>query len=284
MPSKKPDPPKLQMMDDDNGLDMENNGTATSKRSTAPKHINRQGCCASHAKERHVVCELLVLIVCIQTKALKLLTAESCANSPPNSANEHTKRANRKIITPKDVLEALRDLEFEPLLPQLEAELAVYNRVQGGKRDQRKRAKDDKAVAAHENSSFLADQQANGADAHPEVEDPEDAPPAAKKARRSTLPSGESLPIRGEALPPSGDETVSEAEDTQGLEEEEAGGEEEVDEGAAEEAEEADGDSDVADSEPESGGGDSGASGSEDDREVLEEEKDEALDNGEDSD
>lgn len=40
------------------------------------------------------------------------------------SANEHTIRQNKKTIMPKDVLEAITDIEFEDFLPRLEAELA----------------------------------------------------------------------------------------------------------------------------------------------------------------
>jgi hypothetical protein len=44
-------------------------------------------------------------------------------NTDGQSANENSMRSNKKTIQPADVFDAIRDLEFEPFLPRLEAEL-----------------------------------------------------------------------------------------------------------------------------------------------------------------
>ncbi|ELR09783.1 hypothetical protein GMDG_04267 [Pseudogymnoascus destructans 20631-21] len=49
-------------------------------------------------------------------------------------ANEYAQAANRKTVTPADVLRALEDLEFGEFRPRLEAELEVFNENAARKR------------------------------------------------------------------------------------------------------------------------------------------------------
>ncbi|KAH0544100.1 hypothetical protein FGG08_001718 [Glutinoglossum americanum] len=142
-------------------------------------------------------------------------------------ANENALRAHKRTIQPKDVLDALSELEFNDFLPRLEAELARYTEIQTDKRNtyRNKVKAADKTV---QNGGSKSPQATNG-DARED-----DTPPPAKKARRSSV-SGTNGDTGG-ALPEgahSGDETVTdeegdqEAEEAEESEEEAEGGTEE---------------------------------------------------------
>lgn len=79
------------------------------------------------------------------------------------SANEQAQRMNKKTIQPKDVLDAIDDIEFDAFLPRLEAELAKYNAVQCDKRNSYRRkvreeqkAKVDPAQEGEESAPLVA--------------------------------------------------------------------------------------------------------------------------------
>ncbi|KAI9775624.1 MAG: hypothetical protein M1835_005746 [Candelina submexicana] len=104
-------------------------------------------------------------------------------------AQEYTERANKKTIMPKDVLDAISELEFENFLPRLEAELAKYNEVQTVKRNSyRKKVREEKAASNGTPPSGLKG-AANGDVVGDEVRSTvdKDSPPAAKRPRTSTL-------------------------------------------------------------------------------------------------
>ncbi|KAI9722278.1 MAG: hypothetical protein M1812_001750 [Candelaria pacifica] len=104
-------------------------------------------------------------------------------------AQEYTERANKKTIMPKDVLDAISELEFENFLPRLEAELAKYNEVQTGKRNSyRKKVREEKA-ATNGSPPSVSNDTANGDSVRDVVRGAaeKDSPPAAKRARKSTL-------------------------------------------------------------------------------------------------
>ncbi|KAF2452423.1 histone-fold-containing protein, partial [Lineolata rhizophorae] len=64
-------------------------------------------------------------------------------------ANENASRTGKKTIQPRDVIEAINELEFEPFLPRLEAEAEKYNAIQCDKRNTyRRRVREEKAAAA----------------------------------------------------------------------------------------------------------------------------------------
>jgi DNA polymerase epsilon subunit 3 len=103
-------------------------------------------------------------------------------------ASEKATRMNKKTIHPKDVLEALQELEFDAFVPRCTAELEKYNAVQCDKRNTYRRKVREEAKAKAE-----AD-KANGVvesiPGPPIATIPtfsvrnRDLPPAAKKFRR----------------------------------------------------------------------------------------------------
>ncbi|KAL7266145.1 hypothetical protein RUND412_011321 [Rhizina undulata] len=178
------------------------------------------------------------------------------------SANDHAKLHGRKTIAPKDILEAMRIMEFDDFLPRLEAELESgdalitgsleFNEATTEKRAAtRKAAKDkDKQPGTRSDGEQLRN------------DDDTDSPRAAKKLRTAgsgALDASQAIPSRGW-----GDSESEINEDEDVIEDEEDVGVSDVEE------EEAELDKD------------------EDEVESLEEEQpaaeDEALDNGYDSD
>ena len=103
-------------------------------------------------------------------------------------ANEKATRMNKKTIHPKDVLEALHELEFDGFVPRCTAELEKYNAVQCDKRNTYRRKVREEAKAKAE-----ADKANGVVEAIPgppiatiptfSVRN-RDLPPAAKKFRR----------------------------------------------------------------------------------------------------
>lgn len=137
-----------------------------------------------------------------------------------NSANDRAVLANKKTVQPKDVLEALGELEFEGFVARAEGELEAYNRVQCTKRnDYRRRVKEeakageggegdgDVSVTASMLANLAAgDEQAGvGGAANGDVRmqdgvERSDEEPAAKKMRG----------VNGLAIREEGDETLDE--------------------------------------------------------------------------
>ncbi|KAL8643282.1 MAG: hypothetical protein Q9228_000089 [Teloschistes exilis] len=56
-----------------------------------------------------------------------------------DKANEFTQSTSRKTISPKAVLDALRECEFAEFLPRVEAELNRFNEINTGKRNEYRR-------------------------------------------------------------------------------------------------------------------------------------------------
>ena len=178
-------------------------------------------------------------------------------------ANENAQAQNRKTIAPQDVFKALEDLEFPEFRPRLEAELAKFSQVQTDKRNTyRAKVAADKAAgragSPHPGEeSFMEGEGESQLDA--------EGQPVAKKARREPAHGvdgeGRGLPEASALMEES---NLPEEEDT-----EEDAGQEEESEGEGEEENEREGRLDVEEpvEEPEE-----------------REPRDEALDNGEDSD
>lgn len=181
------------------------------------------------------------------------------------TANDTAKNHGRKMINPKDILEAIQMMEFDDFVPRLEAELAKFNELAAEKRAAAKKPSKSKDCVAISGS---------GAAKHSPSESSHngnDSPPAPKKMRvGATTDSGtsqskstghitNSVPVRGW-----GDEEEEEEEDI-GDEEED-----DIDEAEETESEALDEESDEA---PEEVDGRNGQN-----------EEDEALDNGIDSD
>lgn len=63
----------------------------------------------------------------------------------PNSAAEEALRSGRKSVMPNDVFAAMRELEFEFMLPRLEAEVNKFTSIQADKRNTyRKKIREEK--------------------------------------------------------------------------------------------------------------------------------------------
>ena len=101
-----------------------------------------------------------------------------------DAANEHTLNDNRKTISPQNVLQALKDIEFESFLPRVEAELAKFNEIQTGKRnDYRKKMKDKEASRSEPQASGMEDSRFST-----EQDGQEHEERAAKRMRRDSGP------------------------------------------------------------------------------------------------
>ncbi|KAF1357026.1 histone-fold-containing protein [Delphinella strobiligena] len=86
----------------------------------------------------------------IQKDALSALSKSATVfvNYISSNAMDNASGAGKKTIQPQDVLVALKDTEFEFMIPRIEAELKKYNTVQCDKRNSyRRKVKADKAAA-----------------------------------------------------------------------------------------------------------------------------------------
>ncbi|KAF2747288.1 histone-fold-containing protein [Sporormia fimetaria CBS 119925] len=115
----------------------------------------------------------------IQKDALLAMSKSATVfvNYLSSQAAETAARRNKKTVVPEDVFEAMRELEFEAMLPRLQAEVEKFASTQASKRNEyRKKVKEDKKgkqeTGAEESST------ANGHGAA------DDSPPA-KRLRRS---------------------------------------------------------------------------------------------------
>lgn len=93
----------------------------------------------------------------IQKDALLAISKSATVfvNYLTSHANEQAQRMNKKTIQPKDVLDAVVDIEFPFFLERLNAELAKYNAVQCDKRNsyRRKVREEQKTKATQEGAS-----------------------------------------------------------------------------------------------------------------------------------
>lgn len=186
-------------------------------------------------------------------------------------ANEHTQAANKKTVSPADVLRALDDLDFSEFKPRLEQELAKFNELATDKRNAyRKRVAAEKAAGIHKGGN--ASGAANGEGSTPGVNastEP-DEERAAKKARLDNAEGGE------QGASPEGDF----ADESMGM-----SPEVEQEDGHEDGHEEGEGESPEAEEVEEEAEGEGGGEEAEDhEHEEKEADADEAMDNGEDSD
>ncbi|OCK85946.1 histone-fold-containing protein [Lepidopterella palustris CBS 459.81] len=168
----------------------------------------------------------------IQKDALLAMSkgATVFVNYLTNAANENAMRAGKKTIQPKDVLDAVKELEFDAFLPRLEAELKKYNDIQCEKRNSyRKKVREAAKAKAPTNTGDASDNHpatnGHGADG--------DSPPAAKKARRSSTGADEH--VTGEDSDGDMGDQGDGDDDTQDHEDDEVEDDEEVEEGGGEE-------------------------------------------------
>lgn len=92
-----------------------------------------------------------------------------------HSAAEYAARGGKKTVMPKDVFDALQELEFEGMLQRVEAEVQKFTSIQADKRNTyRKKVRDGKKAQQ--------DKVGN---------ENEDESPPAKRARREEGPEGD---------------------------------------------------------------------------------------------
>ena len=97
-----------------------------------------------------------------------------------HSAAEHAARGGKKTVMPKDVFDAMHELEFEFMLPRLEAEVNKFTSIQADKRNTyRKKVREEKKAVV-----VPQDKPANG-NAN------EDESPPTKRVRRESGDGGE---------------------------------------------------------------------------------------------
>lgn len=141
------------------------------------------------------------------------------------SAAENAARSNKKTVMPKDVFDAMQELEFESFLPRLEAEVQKFTSIQADKRNSyRKKVREEKKALKEGGETKV--KAVNGHAA-------EDESPPTKRARRSSVDNGEHATGSEEEEGADVDETVEDVQEED--EEVEDEGEDEADEEPVEE-------------------------------------------------
>ncbi|KAF2266889.1 histone-fold-containing protein [Lojkania enalia] len=157
----------------------------------------------------------------IQKDALLAMSKSATVfvNYLTHHAQENAARSNKKTVMPKDVFDAMMELEFEGFLPRLEAEVAKFTSIQADKRNSyRKKVREEKK--AQKEAGDGKSRSVNGHAA-------EGNSPPTKRARRSSVDNGEHA--SGSDEEPDVDETVDDVQEEDEVEEDE------IDEEAAEE-------------------------------------------------
>ncbi|CAO2650408.1 Nn.00g017000.m01.CDS01 [Neocucurbitaria sp. VM-36] len=122
----------------------------------------------------------------IQKDALLAMSKSATVfvNYLTSCAAEHAQRSGKKTIMPQDVFSAMTELEFEFMLPRLEAEVTKFTSIQADKRNTyRKKVREEKKAATSTPSK-----PSNGDDVGDAGGD--DTERAAKRARRSSVGDG----------------------------------------------------------------------------------------------
>lgn len=139
----------------------------------------------------------------IQKDAVLALTkgATVFINYLCTAANENAVKANKKTIMPKDVLEAISQLELNEFRPRLEAELAKFEEITSEKRAAAKKAAKDKETSTTKGpggspgktSPAHGSPTNAGEDAGGDGDAEADTPPPAKKRKAN----GKAAPVNG---------------------------------------------------------------------------------------
>ncbi|KAH7385638.1 histone-fold-containing protein [Pyrenochaeta sp. MPI-SDFR-AT-0127] len=119
----------------------------------------------------------------IQKDALLAMSKSATVfvNYITSCAAEHALRNGKKTVMPKDVFDAMTELEFDFMLPRLEAEVTKFTSIQADKRNTyRKKVREEKKAAVPKDENAPATPNGNAAPG-------EDSEPAAKRARRSSV-------------------------------------------------------------------------------------------------
>ncbi|KAF1840816.1 histone-fold-containing protein [Cucurbitaria berberidis CBS 394.84] len=122
----------------------------------------------------------------IQKDALLAMSKSATVfvNYLTSCAAEHAQRSGKRTIMPQDVYAAMTELEFEFMLPRLEAEVTKFTSIQADKRNTyRKKVREEKKTVPS-TPSKTANEDGTG---EAGVDDTERA---AKRARRSSVGDG----------------------------------------------------------------------------------------------
>lgn len=145
--------------------------TATRKGRASAEYTDTERCLACYVQERNRFRQLPDHKVCRRPYAIAMACIDYAF-----SAAEHAARSGKKTVMPKDVFDAMQELEFEFMLPRLEAEVSKFTSIQADKRNTyRKKVREEKKAAKEKVTS------GDGSD---------DSPPT-KRARRMSLDNGE---------------------------------------------------------------------------------------------
>jgi DNA polymerase epsilon subunit 3 len=128
-----------------------------------------------------------------------------------SSAAEKALASGKKTVMPKDVFDAMTELEFASFLPRLEAEVTKFTSIQADKRNTyRKKVREEKKATngTTEVATSTPAKSAEGGDVTMEGAD-DGGERATKRARRESGDAGE------------GDVTEEEVDETQDVEDEE---------------------------------------------------------------
>ncbi|KAF2869781.1 histone-fold-containing protein [Massariosphaeria phaeospora] len=162
----------------------------------------------------------------IQKDALLAMSKSATVfvNYLTSTAAEYAARSGKKTVMPKDVFDAMHELEFEAFLPRLEAEVTRFTAIQADKRNTyRKKVREDKKAAKD-----IGDVDPQATNGHA-LDD--DAPPT-KRARRLSADNGEHA--SGSEEEGDLDETIDDAEQEDDEVEDDEVEDEAVDEGVTE--------------------------------------------------
>ncbi|OAG12936.1 histone-fold-containing protein [Paraphaeosphaeria sporulosa] len=168
----------------------------------------------------------------IQKDALLAMSkgATVFVNYLTSTAAEHAARSGKKTVMPKDVFDALQELEFDFMLQRVEAEVHKFTSIQADKRNTyRKKVREEKKAAKGEPTNGAA----------------EDEQPPTKRARRSDGAAG--APSDEDDVDETVEDVEQEDEDVEDDEVDEEAPEEEPTEDLLEEREKEASDDDMAD-------------------------------------
>lgn len=124
----------------------QDHGAETRKRCSTCQYTNLQRRIARHIEISNSIRELPSVTVRRSNQQLDRFEYLVIADLYP-SANENTQRQNKKTIQPKDVLDALKDIEFDFFESRLSQELEKYNNMQCDKRNTYRRRIKEEAKA-----------------------------------------------------------------------------------------------------------------------------------------
>ncbi|KAF2189674.1 histone-fold-containing protein [Zopfia rhizophila CBS 207.26] len=159
----------------------------------------------------------------IQKDALLAMSKSATVfvNYLTHHAHENAARSNKKTVMPKDIFDAMQELEFDAFLPRLEAEVNKFMSLQADKRNSyRKKVREEKKAQKETGES-----KSRAVNGHVD----EDGSPPTKRARRSSVENGEHATGSEEEA------DVEEAADDDQQEDEEVEDDEEGEEEVAEE-------------------------------------------------